>query len=89
MIFPGLAIAAFSLIIWYMSSPKMSVCSLVIEVRIDKSAGAHLVASKRPPSPVSKIRNFGITSAVITIAAKNVVSKKVGLIDNFSAASFT
>ena len=65
-----------------MSSPKMSVCSLVMEVRIDKSAGAHLVASNRPPRPVSRIRNFGFISAVTIIVAKKVVSKKVDLLTN-------
>ena len=67
----------------------MSVCSLVMEVRIDKFAGAHLVASNRPPRPVSRIRNFGFISAVTIIVAKKVVSKKVGFIDKSSAASFT
>ncbi|GIQ97790.1 MAG: hypothetical protein CM15mP3_08240 [Candidatus Poseidoniales archaeon] len=64
-------------------------CSVVIEVKTHKSAGLHLVASKRPPSPVSKIKYFGLDLAQKTIAVRNVVSKNVGTIPRFSAVNLT
>ena len=74
---PGLHIAAFSLATFSIVSPKISLCSKLIEVTRQATTSADLVASSRPPNPVSRTIIDTPASLQAIREVRYVISKKV------------
>ena len=79
---PGRQIAAFSRATFSIVSPKISLCSRLTDVTRHPTTSADLVASNRPPKPVSRTMIETPASRQATRDARYVISKKVNSISN-------
>ena len=84
---PGLMMPALCRAMSASAGPSLSTCSISMPVMTLASGVTTLVASKRPPSPASRITTSTSRSANSTKAAAVITSKKLGALSGSAAAS--